>query len=335
MPAPDLADTSFVVRSPEMERTVRTAQQLARGWRGLLILGGRGSGKRRLAGLTLQASARLGEKLLWFDCAAPAGELVRWFDLLAEPNHIVRSLPVTVVLDRIDCLSAEGCDRFVARMWMSPYMLSPHVRVIATSRHRRETLADVGDGFVDLLAHLDLGDLRVPSLRRRGPDLPALVRILLTSICEEHGIPRMRPTIAVVDALRAYDWPGNVVELEEVLRWAVLVANDHEQEVIRHEDLPAAVRGEDDDDHDVDGDDQENGIDTATDGSIGTTLAERERQQILAAEKRFGGDRRAMAEALGISVNTVWRRMRKYGRVREYHRTEATPRSRHTARSNS
>lgn len=334
MPVPDLADTSFVVRSPEMERTVRTAQQLARGWRGLLILGGRGSGKRRLAGLTVQASARLGEKLLWFDCAAPEGELARWFDLLAEPNHVVRSLPVTVVLDRIDCLSPEACDRFVQRMWMSPYMLSPHVRVIATSRHRRETLADVGDGFVDLLAHLDLGDLRVPSLRRRGPDVPALVRILLTSICEEHGIPSMRPTIAVVDALRAYDWPGNVVELEEVLRWAVLVANDHEQEVIRHEDLPATVRGDDDEDDDV-GDASENGDHAATDSATATTLAEREREQILAAEKQFGGDRRAMAEALGVSVNTIWRRMRKYGRVREYHKAEARPRSRHAAQRDS
>lgn len=106
----------------------------------------------------------------------------------------------------------------------------------------------------------------------------------------------------MLDLLYAYAWPGNIRELENAIERAVILAEG--QPRIEVGDLPPEVRG------------TSSRAPDATPEDI-LTLAELSRRHILATLERFGGERKATAQALGIAENTLWRRLKSYGMVRE------------------
>jgi DNA-binding NtrC family response regulator len=122
-------------------------------------------------------------------------------------------------------------------------------------------------------------------------------------------------TDEALDALRNYEWPGNVRQLRNCLERALLLANDERitlnelpPEVLRRSARPVPIMasatapqpaGE--------------GASMATDtGQTPASLREVERQQILAALEQTGWHRGKTAEILGISPSTLYRRLRDY-----------------------
>jgi DNA-binding NtrC family response regulator len=97
-------------------------------------------------------------------------------------------------------------------------------RVIAASN--RDLAAAVTDGkFRDDLFHrLNLVSIRVPPLRERVQDIPALVQALLARANAEAGKQVRAVETAVIDILQQHSWPGNVRELEHTIKRAVLLA---------------------------------------------------------------------------------------------------------------
>ncbi|MGK5173966.1 sigma-54-dependent Fis family transcriptional regulator [Geodermatophilus sp. CPCC 205761] len=131
--------------------------------------------------------------------------------------------------------------------------------------------------------------LTVLPLRERRGEVPALCRDLLADLAERDGGPVTLSARAEA-ALAAGDWPGNVRQLLQVLSTARLRATGPE---IGPEDLPAHHRG----------------------GPAGRPLGEMERlerQALLAALRETGGDRAAVAQRLGISRATVYRKLKRY-----------------------
>jgi DNA-binding NtrC family response regulator len=140
-------------------------------------------------------------------------------------------------------------------------------------------------GLASLLDRLGAGRLTVPPLRVRRADLPDLV----AALSRRHGGERILPrwTAEAVGALRRAEWPGNVRQLESVIRGVLAT---HRGPHIRASDLPEDVR--------------------RREVQAGRTELERlELEAIRTVLREHAGNKRQAARALGISRSTLYRKL--------------------------
>jgi DNA-binding NtrC family response regulator len=170
-------------------------------------------------------------------------------------------------------------------------------RVIAATN--RDPHAAVAEGKLrqDLLYRLLVFPIQLPPLRERGDDILILANHFLAKHNREKGA-RKRLTKSAAERLMLHAWPGNVRELEHAIERAFIVAEDE----IGPESLPfpaaAPVAA------DAKGD--------ALPIHVGMTMAEAERVLTLATLDRCG-EKKKTAELLGISLKTLYNRLREYG----------------------
>jgi DNA-binding NtrC family response regulator len=112
------------------------------------------------------------------------------------------------------------------------------VRLIAATNRDLEEEAAQGKYRPDLYYRLSVFTLRLPPLRERGDDLPMLVRHYLRRFNRELGREVREATPQAMDLLRTYSWPGNIRELQSVLKQALLRLTGP---VLTAESLPAPV----------------------------------------------------------------------------------------------
>jgi two-component system nitrogen regulation response regulator NtrX len=176
-------------------------------------------------------------------------------------------------------------------------------RVVAATNRELEREVEAGRFRQDLLYRLNVHTLRIPPLRDRLSDIPALVDHLLHSIAAHL---RMRPkTIApdVVALLSAHDWKkNNVRELRNTLE-RMMIASD--APVIGVAEAPREIRRDDrDDDADP----------AAAPGTLKALKAQAERQIVVAALEKHGGHITKTAEALGLADHSsLLKIMRRHG----------------------
>jgi two-component system nitrogen regulation response regulator NtrX len=117
------------------------------------------------------------------------------------------------------------------------------VRVLATTN--RDLRAEIGNGRFreDLFYRLAVVPLRVPSLRERREDVPMLARHLMARSAETSGMPPRGLAEDAVTALQAYEWPGNVRQLRNVMDWLLIMAPGSAAEPVRAAMLPPEVAG--------------------------------------------------------------------------------------------
>jgi two-component system response regulator AtoC len=174
------------------------------------------------------------------------------------------------------------------------------LRVVAATARDLEKLAQSGKFREDLYYRLNVFTLRVPSLRERPGDLPLLARYFAHKIAERHGLPGSVIDAETMKLIKAYDWPGNVRELENAMERAVVLAGG---ETILPDHLPERVRQ------------------TATgrmpyesgDLSVKTNLHELERDLIIQAMRRSGGNKSRAAKMLDLSLRALLYKLRDYG----------------------
>ena len=169
------------------------------------------------------------------------------------------------------------------------------VRIIsATHRNLRECV-DAGRFRQDLYYRLDVIELRMPALRERSEDVPPLVDALLQRIC---GSPLPRITEPALQALSAYAFPGNVRELENILERATALSSSGIIDVVDLQISPECEAG-------------------VESGRIGETLDDTlnrvERQAILDALAKTGGNRTAAARLLGVTFRSLRYRIERLG----------------------
>jgi DNA-binding NtrC family response regulator len=100
-------------------------------------------------------------------------------------------------------------------------------RVIAATNQSLEDEIEAGRFRDDLYYRLNVVPIRLPPLRERREDIPALGRFFLERYSEENRRDAPELTAEVIEALQGYDWPGNVRELENYIERAVVMANGH------------------------------------------------------------------------------------------------------------
>ena len=170
------------------------------------------------------------------------------------------------------------------------------VRVIAaTNRDLERTIAE-GQLRQDLYYRLNVVRVTLPPLRSRRDDIPPLVNHFIRRFSRRFRREIRGTTPDALAALQAYDFPGNVRELENLIERAFAMGA---REQISLTDLPSLTAG------------QAAPV-AATSGAI-PQLAEVEKELILRALAFYKDDKEAAATALGISRRTIYRRLKEYG----------------------
>ncbi|MGC6493259.1 MAG: sigma-54 interaction domain-containing protein [Myxococcota bacterium] len=172
------------------------------------------------------------------------------------------------------------------------------VRIISATHVSLRELVEHRRYREDLMYRVRVVIVRMPPLRERGDDLGLLLWRMIDTLnaTQERSIRSVSKSAA--EALRAYAWPGNVRELQNVLRSAYALGRGPE---LTLDDLTPEVRGE--------------AWPGASSEPVLDTLAAAERRRLLALHAEHGGRRHAMAEAMGWSRSTLYRRLREHGLV--------------------
>jgi DNA-binding NtrC family response regulator len=145
----------------------------------------------------------------------------------------------------------------------------------------------------DLLFRLNTVEIRLPPLRERKEDIPVLARHFLAQYARRYRKPVADFTAGAMQALSAYEFPGNVRELDHAVERAVLMA--------RGEQVEAADLG------------LTNGHSTPDRALEEMSLDEVECFLIKKTLARFDGNVALAAEALGLSRSALYRRLQRYG----------------------
>jgi two-component system NtrC family response regulator len=134
--------------------------------------------------------------------------------------------------------------------------------------------------------------IRLPPLRERAEDIPALVRHFLALVVAE-GLPQKSLDAAAMERLKAYRWPGNVRELENKIKGAVILAEGTQ---VRASDLELDAQ-----------------IAEPPPINLRQVRDQAERQALQRALSIDGGNMSKAAELLGISRPTLYDLMNKHG----------------------
>jgi two-component system nitrogen regulation response regulator NtrX len=181
------------------------------------------------------------------------------------------------------------------------------VRVVASSN--RDLTAEMAAGRFreDLFYRLSVVPIRVPALRERREDIPVLARHFMTRSSETSGLPVRALGEDAFAALQAYDWPGNVRQLRNVVDWLLIMAPGDGREPIRADMLPSEI-----------GNSTPAVLRWEKAGEI-MTLPLREarevfeRQYLLAQLTRFGGNISRTATFVGMERSALHRKLKSLG----------------------
>ena len=173
------------------------------------------------------------------------------------------------------------------------------IRVISATHRDLRAMVARGGFRQDLYYRLNTFPIDVPPLRERVDDVPLLAGALLARVAPERSL-RLGPGAEA--ALLSYRFPGNVRELRNLLERASLMCDGDE---IRRHHLK------------LDGDDGDARVaSSGRDPLEGGALAAVERRALVAALAAHTGSRRALADRLGISERTLYRKLRRFGLLR-------------------
>jgi two-component system, NtrC family, nitrogen regulation response regulator NtrX len=181
------------------------------------------------------------------------------------------------------------------------------VRVIASTN--RDLQQEIGAGRFreDLFYRLNVVPVRVQARRERREDIPLLVRYFLERSAEASGIARRQIAEDAVAALQAYDWPGNVRHLRNVVDWLLIMAPGGPADAIRADMLPPEIGAAAPVTLNLD-----RGVEI-----MGMALREAremfEREYLLAQVNRFGGNISRTASFIGMERSALHRKLKLLG----------------------
>jgi two-component system, NtrC family, response regulator HydG len=170
------------------------------------------------------------------------------------------------------------------------------VRFVAATNADLRGAVEAGEFRADLYYRLNVHRVHLPPLRERAGDVRLLVDYFVSRDGAPAGIDGCTP--AALEALAGYAYPGNVRELEHLVQRAIAIARPPWIDV---DDLPADVLA------------PRPLVPAAADGTVAAARERAEREMILAALGRTGGEIAAAARDLQISRTTMWRLMKKHG----------------------
>ncbi|MDH5525750.1 MAG: PAS domain S-box protein [Nitrospirota bacterium] len=305
----------IVGQSASLAEILGKVEQVAPTGAAVLIHGESGTGKELIARAVHDLSRRSGRPMVKINCGAIPENLVE-SELFgheagsftgAERQRVGRFELAdggTLFLDEIGELPLDAQVKLLRVLQEGEFervggnrTVRCDVRIIAATNRDLQQMVDAGRFRTDLFYRLNVFPLKIPPLRKRTEDIPALVQHFLGGFAERYGKPVDGISTGSMQRLMTYPWPGNIRELQNVIERAVIVARRR----VIHID-PAAL-----------------GVGGGAEASGNRTLEAVERAHIVEILEETGGKiagSRGAAAVLGMHPNTLRSRMAKLGIVK-------------------
>ncbi len=306
--------------SPEMRRVYEQVTRVAGTAVSVFVTGESGTGKEVLAQTIHELSRRRKQPFLAVNCGALSPNLIESELFGHEKGSFTGAVRQhrgffeqahggTLLLDEITEMPLELQVKLLRVLETGSFLrvgssqpAQSDVRIIAaTNRQPQRALAD-GKLREDLLYRLNVFPIFLPPLRERADDIELLAEHFLKEIGDQEGVSRSLSEGAL-RRMQAYHWPGNVRELRNAVQRAWVMSTGS---TISEEWLPLQPS-----------------IAMTPAGNvltvrIGSPLADVERELILATLGHFKGHKEKTAAALGVSLKTLYNRLKEYGRERSH-----------------
>jgi len=301
----------LVGRSPAFNRLIEELERVAPSETIVLLLGETGTGKELVARAIHARSRRANRAFCPVECSGLVETLIE-SELFGhergsftgaysrQAGLVEAAAGGTLFLDEIGDLPLPMQAKLLRFLETGTYrrvggtdLLRADVRVIAATHRELPAMVERGEFRADLFYRLAAFPIRVPPLRERSEDIVLLAEAMTHRFsCGTHSC---RLTPRAVERLRRYPFPGNVRELRNILERACLLSEDGR---LQPEHLPAGLG-------------EAAAPPVAEVGQRMMPLADVERRYLTWATAHFPGNRGALAQALGLSERTLFRRLRE------------------------
>ncbi len=174
--------------------------------------------------------------------------------------------------------------------------ISANVRIVTATNDNLAEAVEQGRFREDLFFRLDIFQIVLPPLRERGGDIVLLVNHFLKQFSDDYQRSIAGISPACISVLEAYDWPGNVREIKNVIHRAVLNCNGG---ILLPEHLPERLQNN-------------RRKPPSISLPVGCTLKEAEREIILRTLRWTGNNRKRTASILGISRRSLYNKLQRY-----------------------
>jgi Nif-specific regulatory protein len=321
------ASRNILGTSPKIDEIRRMIEKVANTTVSVLITGENGTGKE-LAARALHYGGSRGEKpFIAVNCAALPDSLLE-AELFGIEKGVATGVDRrvgriqsasggTLFLDEIGDLSLTAQAKLLRVLqereveWVGGRKpVAVDIRLVAATNQDLEKAIEAGTFRQDLFFRLNVVHLKMPPLREMRGDIPLLAARFLQTHGTELDTPPTSFSSEAIAALTSFDWPGNIRQLENEVRRALVLASD---ECVEVQDFSESVRdgGMLPSSLNID-------IATSNDHSPGKkTLKDRvsilEVQMIREALKETGGDKRKASRLLGLSHQGLINKVKRYG----------------------
>ena len=316
---------AIIGHSPALESIMDTVRKVAASETSVLLRGESGTGKELLAKAIHDNSPRHEGPLITVHCAALASGLLE-SELFGHVKGAFTGAHAdkqgrfelanggTLFLDEIGDISAETQVKLLRVLQQREFeavgsskTIQVDVRLIAATHQNLERLIVEGKFREDLYYRLNVISVTLPPLRERFEDILELAVYFLRRAASRAGKRITKLEDDAIDLLTMYSWPGNIRELQNVIERAVVLA---EGETITVSDLPVDLR---------------NGSSAAertrtrpleageTPLRINDDDPLQEREALITALEKCGGNKARAARLLGLARSTYFSKLKKYG----------------------
>ncbi len=306
----------IVAVSDAMSEAVRLAERVAITDANVLITGESGTGKDALARFVHTQSPRAAQPLVKIDCATLPAELLE-AELFgyergaftgatdSKPGRLESAHRGTVILDEIAHLTLDAQAKLLRVIEHREFeRLGGRQTIAVDARLIALTNADLKQAVErkafrdDLFYRLNVVQIAVPPMRERGKDLKLLSQEFVKSYAQKHGRPATKISPEALGILVAYDFPGNVRELANIIERAVIVSAGPQ---IGAADLPESLCA---------------GVAKKSRTHRRPTLAEIEEDYIRETLAATAGNKKKAATILGISRKNLYERLARMEKAR-------------------
>jgi transcriptional regulator of acetoin/glycerol metabolism len=333
--------SNIIGESPAITQTLREAKKAAKTNSNVLILGESGTGKELFAQSIHNASAYAGGPFVAINCGALPKSLIEselfgyekgsftGANIEGKPGKFELADGGTIFLDEIGDMPTEIQSTLLRVLQTKEivriggkYAKPIDVRIIAATNKNLLKEIENKQFREDLYYRLNVFTINIPPLRKRPEDITLLVGEFLREHNSQRGA-NYRFSNEVYSALKNYEWPGNIRELENTVE---RMLNISEMEEIEINILPEYILLNQNSGAGQNGS-LLNGVNSvltnknaeAGQGSMSIELAER--SLILESLKQHNGQINAAAGSLGISRRTLYRKLEKFGINQNWYRT--------------
>ena len=302
----------MIADSSEMVNIVNMVHSLANESITVLINGESGSGKELIAQGLHKLSKRSKGPFVAINCGAISRDLVESELFGHEKGAFTGAVSTrigafesanrgTLFLDEIGEISLEMQVKLLRVLETGELKrvggrltIKPDVRIVAATNRDLKKEVELKNFREDLYFRLCIIPIKLPPLRKRISDIYKLAAFFAKQFAPERKI---KFDAAAISKLKAYNWPGNIRELKNVISRTLIMSN---QNIIKSEDIF------------IDTPDLSERIQHASIITSGKSLDEIEKEVILNELDRSNGKKKKAAKVLGISISTLYKKLSEY-----------------------